>query len=77
MNKYIYLFIISIIFSNDSFNSEQKKIDWKINLIPLVGQINNEKYIKAGLLASCQAYSFYKFSDYSKNDQISKRLKTY
>ena len=73
MSKYICLLVISIIFSNNSFSSEQKKIDWKINLIPLVGQINNEKYIKAGLLASCQAYSFYKFSNFNKNDQIAKR----
>ncbi len=73
MYKYMYIFIISIIFSNNSLSSDQKKIDKRLNLIPLVGQIKNEKYIKAGLLASFQTYSFYKFSDHNKKDQIAKR----
>ena len=36
-------------------------------------EINNGKYIKGLLLTSLQGYSIYKFSDYNKNNQISKR----
>jgi len=73
MYKYICILIISIIFSNNSEETEQKKFDWKLNLIPFAGQIKNEKYIKGGMLASLQGYSFYKFSDYNESNQIAKR----
>ena len=50
-----------------------KDIDNKINFIPIVGQIENKKYIKAVLLGSAISYSTYKYIDYSKNNKISKR----
>ena len=75
MYKYVCILVISIIFSNNSIqNEEQKnKFDWKLNLIPFVGQIKNDQYIKGGILASLQAYSFYKFSNYNESNQIAKR----
>jgi len=50
-----------------------KDIDNKINFIPIVGQIENKKYIKAVLLGSAMFYSTYKYVDYSNNNKISKR----
>jgi len=50
-----------------------KDIDNKINFIPIVGQIENKKYIKAVLLGSAMSYSTYKYVDYSNNNKISKR----
>jgi len=73
MRIYIYLFIISIIFSNNSINQEQKKFDWKTNLIPIVGQIQNKKYIKAGVLAISQFYATDKFLSHNSKNQIAKR----
>ena len=60
MNKWICFIIFSILFS-DSANTEHKKFDWKLNLIPCAGQIKNGKYVKAGILASLQSYSVYNF----------------
>ena len=69
MNKYIILILLSFILSskNDS------KFNWKTNLIPIVGQIKNEKYIKAGLLAGSQFYAADKFLFYNDKNQIAKR----
>ena len=50
-----------------------KDIDNKINFIPVLGQIQNKKYIKAILIGSAMTYSANKYIDYSKNDNISKR----
>ena len=75
MYKYVYILVISIIFSNNSIqNEEQKnKFDWKLNLFPFVGQIKNDQYIKGGIVASLHVYSFYKFSNYNESNQIAKR----
>ena len=73
MNKYIYIFIISIIFTNDNINDKEKDFNWKLNVIPIVGQINNQKYLKGILLGSMQAYSGYKLSNYNNSNQIGKR----
>ena len=72
MNKWIYFIIFSVLVA-DSTNTEHKKFDLKLNLIPCVGQIKNEKYVKAGILASLQSYSVYNFSNYNKKGQIGKR----
>ncbi len=72
MNKWIYFIMFSVLVA-DSTTTIHKKFDWKLNLIPCVGQIKNEKYVKAGILASLQSYSIYKLSDYSKKEQIGKR----
>ena len=73
MSKYVYIFLVSFIFSNTYLDIESKKNKSKVNVVPILGQINNGKYIKGLLLTSLQGYSIYKFSDYNKNNQISKR----
>ena len=50
----------------DSENIKHEKFDWKLNLIPFVGQIKNKKYIKTAVLATLQSYSLYNFYDYHK-----------
>ena len=72
MHKWILIIVFSILFS-DSTDTVHKKFNWKLNFIPFLGQIKNERYIKGGVLAALQGYSFYKFSDYNENDQISMR----
>ena len=47
MNKYLILFVLCFVFASESNN----KFDWKMNLIPIVGQIKNGKYVKAGILS--------------------------
>jgi len=69
MNKYIILFLLFFILGSESNN----KFDWKTNLIPIVGQIKNEKYIKAGLLSGAQLYAGNKFLIHNNKDQIAKR----
>ena len=74
MSKIIYVCIFSIIFSSIAISDEnQKKFDWKINSIPIVGQIVNKKYVKAGLLIAADSYAIYKFLDYYNSNQIGKR----
>ena len=72
MCKWIYIVIFSILFA-DTTNTNQEKFNWKLNLIPLAGQIKNKKYIKGGILGTLQAYSLYKFSYYNQDNQIAKR----
>ena len=69
MNKYFILFILSFVFASES----DDKFDWKTNLIPIVGQIKNQKYIKAGLLSGAQLYASNKFLIHNNKDQIAKR----
>tara|TARA_B100000686_G_C16339744_1_gene737288 strand:- start:101 stop:433 length:333 start_codon:yes stop_codon:yes gene_type:complete len=72
MCKLIYIITFSILFAN-SENIKHEKFDWKLNLIPFVGQIKNKKYIKTVALATLQSYSLYNFYDYNKKKQIGKR----
>ena len=74
MNKIIYVYIFSMILGSISFSEEnQKNFDWKINSIPIVGQMVNKKYVKAGLLIAADSYAIYKFLDYYNSNQIGKR----
>ena len=69
MNKYIILLLLYLIFPSEN----NTKFDWKTNFIPILGQIKNEKYIKAGILAGSQIYAVNKFSFHNNKDQIAKR----
>jgi len=69
MNKYIILFLLCFILPSPN----NSKFDWKTNLIPIVGQIKNKKYIKAGVLAGAQIYASNKFLIHNNKDQIAKR----
>lgn len=61
----IFLLLIGSLISKDMNN--------KINFIPVLGQIENKKYIKAIFLGTAMTYSTSKYIDYSKNNKISKR----
>ena len=69
MNKYVILLLLCFIFSDDTKDT----FDWKTNLIPVVGQIKNKKYLKAGILAGSQFYATKKFMFHNSKDQIAKR----
>ena len=69
MNKYIILLLLCFIFASENKN----KFDWKTNLIPIVGQIKNKKYLKAGFLAVSQFYATDKFLSHNSKNQIAKR----
>ena len=69
MNKYIILLQLCFICASESKNT----FDWKTNLIPIVGQIKNKKYIKAGVLASSQFYATNFFLFHNSKNQIAKR----
>ena len=69
MNKYIILLLLYFILPSEN----STKFDWKTNFIPILGQIKNEKYIKAGILAGSQIYAVNKFSFHNNKDQIAKR----
>ena len=69
MNKYFILFLLCFVFASESNN----KFNWKKNLIPIIGQIKNEKYIKAGLLSGAQFYVGNKFLIHNNKNQIAKR----
>ena len=64
-----YILLLCFIFPSENENI----LDWKTNLIPIMGQIKNKKYIKAGVLASSQVYATYKFLEHRDKNEIAKR----
>jgi len=73
MNKYIFIFIFSVVFANETVDKNQEDSNWKTNFIPIVGQFKNQKYFKGIILGSLQTYSAYNLSHYNKSKQIGKR----
>ena len=69
MNKYVILLLLCFILSDNT----KDKFNWKTNLIPVVGQIKNKKYLKAGILAGAQFYATKQFVFHNKEKQIAKR----
>lgn len=71
------LLILQFIIGQESYIDSTKikdpKLAWKLGFVPGLGQIYNGKYIKATGLIGAQAYAVSKFSDYAKNDNITKR----
>ena len=47
---YKYLLIVIFVFSLCLAETKAKQFNWTYNLIPTVGQLNNEKYLKAVVL---------------------------
>tara|TARA_B100000212_G_scaffold229101_1_gene174005 strand:+ start:2115 stop:2438 length:324 start_codon:yes stop_codon:yes gene_type:complete len=68
-----FFIILIFIFNMSLGQSNQKKFNWTLNLIPTVGQINNEKYIKAIVLGAAQSYSINRYIHFNKTNQIGKR----
>ena len=69
MNRCIVLFLLCFILGVDN----KKQFDWKANLIPIVGQIKNKKYVKAAILSGAQFYVVDKFLFHNDRKHISKR----
>lgn len=57
----------------DSTKIKDPKLAWKLGAIPGLGQVYNEKYVKAGILAAAQYYSISQFIKYRDEDRIGKR----
>ena len=68
---FVIFFSIGLIFADNNQNHNEEK--WKIDFIPIKGQIKNKKYVKAGVLALAQSYSVYKYLEYEKDGKIGKR----
>ena len=69
MNKYMILFLLCFVLASPN----NSKFDWKTNLIPFIGQIKNEEYIKAGVLVGAQFYATDRFVFHNNKNQIAKR----
>ena len=70
--KILFLTFISLTFALDSLNT-YPKLPLKIAVIPGMGQIYNEQYLKAGALVSLEVYSAYKVLEFHDLGQISNR----
>ena len=57
----------------DSTNIKNPNIAWKLSLIPGMGQIYNERYIKSGAFIMAGSYAYLKHSEFTLSGQIGKR----
>jgi hypothetical protein len=57
----------------DSIKIKNPKVAWKLSLIPGVGQIYNERYIKSGLFISAGSYAYVKRSKFASMGKVKKR----
>jgi len=62
-----------ILFTFSMCKNDNDEFDWKKNMIPIHGQIQNKKYAKALLLGTSQIYATKQFLKYSNNKNIGKR----
>ncbi len=62
-----------ILFAFSVCKSDKDEFNWKKNIIPIYGQIQNKKYAKAILLGSSQIYAANQFLNYNHNENIGKR----
>ena len=76
-----YKFLLSLLFSFiisqdtmiDSISVKNPSIAWKMSLLPGMGQIYNEKYIKSTLFLSSISYAYLKKSEYSLESKVARR----
>ena len=74
--KLLILSILSFLLSFnkvDSTKYQDPNVAWKIGLIPSLGQVYNEQYIKAFLFLSAEVYSSYKINEYTNLNKIGNR----
>jgi len=73
----LIILVCSFLFSQESYIDSTRikdpKLAWKLSLIPGLGQIYNEKYIKAAGLIGAQGYLVSRFRHYAGSDNIIKR----
>ena len=79
MEKYFIFFycVFSMLIAQttqmDSTKIKDPSMAWKLSLIPGVGQIYNERYVKSGLFISAGSYAYYKRSEFASIGKIRKR----
>ena len=57
----------------DSTNIKNPNVAWKLSLIPGMGQLYNEKYVKSGAFILAGTYAYLKRTEFSSSGQIGKR----
>jgi hypothetical protein len=57
----------------DSTKIKNPGIAWKLSLIPGMGQLYNEKYVKSGAFILAGSYAYFKRSEFLSSGQIAKR----
>ena len=73
---FLIIFFVSISFSYELVDSTKVKnpqLAWKYALIPGLGQIYNDQYIKSVLFVSAKGYSMHKINEYSDSGRIGNR----
>mgnify|MGYP006966889463 CR=1 FL=1 len=69
----LFSFLISQSTHIDSTKIKNPSIAWKLSLIPGLGQIYNEEYVKSSLFIIAETYAFLKRNKFSKSGKIGKR----
>ena len=57
----------------DSTKIKNPNVAWKLSLIPGMGQLYNERYVKSGAFILAGTYAYYKRSEFALSGQIGKR----
>ncbi|MBC8311110.1 MAG: hypothetical protein H8E72_02295 [Candidatus Marinimicrobia bacterium] len=57
----------------DSTKIKNPSIAWKLSLIPGMGQLYNERYVKSGMFMLAGSYAYFKRSEFASAGQIGKR----
>ena len=79
MQKIFLLFygLFSILMAQDtqidSTKIKDPSVAWKLSLIPGVGQLYNEKYVKSVAFILAGSYAYLKRSEFASSGQIGKR----
>ena len=58
---------------SDSTDVKNPQLAWKLALLPGLGQIYNQQYLKSTAFLLAQGYSLYKINEYSDLDKIGNR----
>ncbi len=57
----------------DSTKIKNPNVAWKLSLIPGMGQLYNERYVKSGAFILSATYTYLKRSEFASSGQIGKR----
>ncbi len=57
----------------DSTRIKNPKLAWKLSAVPGLGQVYNEKYVKAAILGGSQYYAVSQFIKYRDEERIGRR----
>ena len=79
MQNYLlwYFCLFSILMAQDtqidSTKIKNPNVAWKLSLIPGMGQLYNEKYVKSGTFILAGTYAYLKRSEFASSGKIGKR----